>query len=495
MTATLSDIRGELQTLHVPSSLAFLNHVLAVSRSERKDPQLERHLGILAHPLPVFVCHFLAKQIILNSSPLGPYRLDWGLLRRLIGMCIDLEDPIVSNPEWKNADPSGFFERVLAQQIPPQNLKELREYGLALALFGDSESDFDLRGECERELQMPLEKFLQFGFLCSAATSAWQQGSVLTHDYLRQAYAAGVNIAVPEVWGPFLQRAACTPERFRQVCQDPTYRVCDERFAVSEFNPLTLYPLIEISPGRFLAPDPKLIVIRTTWGLFHDLFKARGCHFSTRFGAPFSRLVGRLLKSVCPLDRLWTDDLPSGAAGRRGDWAYVGQQRTVLIECKSARPTLELTSMASEESVEDAATRIAGALEQLIDQDAAVQRGEWIADGLVPKSTVHLVVTFGQFTTLNGPFFRRRIEKALAERGRTPSAPYVVLGIQEFDAVIHLAELGERIDEVISRLSTGTSFNPLDHYQAQLKENMISRFARHYGEMVMDIVPARIERC
>ena len=488
MQVSLQDIRDELGTFHLPSALAFINHVLTVSRGERKDPRLAIRMQELPYPLPVFVCRFLAKQFLLSSSSLGPYRLDWHRLRRLFDMYFDLGDPILTDPGWPDADPSGFFERFLSQQLPPQNLKEMREYGLAFSLFGDSTPGFDLRGECERVLGVSLDKHMQFGFLCAAVTSAARKGGVLTHDYLRQAQAVGIDFAVPEVWEPFLNRVACTPERFREVSRNPAFKLPDDRYATTEFNPLLLHPLIELSPGRFVAPDPRLLVVRTTWGLFHDLFGACGVEFSEQFGEPFSRLVGRLLKSVCPVDALWTDNHSRETAGRRGDWAFVGPERTVLIECKSARPRLELTSMASEASVEYAATRVAEALEQLMDHDAAIQRGDWRSQALQPGPTVHLVVTFGQFTTVNGAFFRKRMERALAARGRMPTAPYVILGIQEFDAVIKLVELGERLDEVILHLSSGSTFNPLDRYHSKLQIDMISSFARNQAESLLGFI-------
>ena len=79
--------------------------------------------------------HFLAKQILLHASNLGIYPLDGPRFIRLQDLYFQLDDPIAHDPTWKDADPTGFFERLLAQQLPSQRRNVLQKYGLALALL------------------------------------------------------------------------------------------------------------------------------------------------------------------------------------------------------------------------------------------------------------------------------------------------------------------------------------------------------------------------
>jgi hypothetical protein len=92
-------------------------------------------------------------------------------------------------------------------------------------------------------------------------------------------------------------------------------------------------------------------------------------------------------------------------------------------------------------------------------------------------------VTFGRFSTVNGPFFRKRIEGMMEVK---PTAPYVVLSIQELDAVIRLAERGKSLDEVLSKLASNDTFNVLYQYQSELAKEAVSTFSGRRGKAFLD---------
>ena len=486
MKPSIATMRENLRGLEISSSLTFLNHVLAVARGERRDRNLEQ---AFAQPVPEFLCHFLAKEVVLHGSLLAPHRLGGWQLHKFFDQFLALEDPILSDPAWKNLDPTGWFERTFSQQLAPQNLVSHRAFGLALALFGDAAPEFDLRAACEHELGMPLEAWMQCGFLCSAAAGALSNRGSVTLGYLRKARVLGFRVAHPEIWEPFLHRIACTPERFREIHAE-THDL-DERFAPTEYNPLVDFPIIDVGKGRYVVPDPKLLIGRTTWGLFNDLNRRLGVPFRNQFGPLHSRLVGRLLESVLPAQRLWSDDPRKYAAlGKRADWAYVCSARKVLIECKSTRPTPELFRKGSEIGVAYAAKRVADALEQLCEHDAAIQRGDWKQHGLSPGPTVHLVVTYGEYSTINTPFFRDRVEAKLKLKGWSVTVPYVVLSLQQLDSVIRLVEIGKSVEEIVFRLASSTLSNVLELYQPDLEQNMVSRFSHEFADALLDdVVP------
>src|SRR5207247_4966650 len=104
MASALEQMPAEIQLLKLDDSLLFLNHVLAVARGERKDPVLEQHVRSRKAKAPAFVVHFLAKQILLQSSNLGIYPLDGPRFIQLQDLYFQLDDPIVHDPTWKDAD-------------------------------------------------------------------------------------------------------------------------------------------------------------------------------------------------------------------------------------------------------------------------------------------------------------------------------------------------------------------------------------------------------
>jgi hypothetical protein len=511
MLSALERIQAEIRLLKLDDSFLFLNHLLGVARGERQDPALDEYVRSRKARAPAFVVHFLAKQLLLHGSNLGIYPLDGPRFIRLQDLYFQLSDPIVHDPTWKDADPTGFFERLLAQQLPSQRRNMLQKYGLALALFRDAGTVhwpvvYDLKGEIERELGLPVDQFMAMGHLAYALRRASindrECNGTFDHMSLVEAFRQGIAFCVPEVWTKFLSRTTCNPDDFRAACQDDLYRVKDALYTQFEFNPLYRFPLIDVGGGRFVAVDPDLIVERTTLGLFYDLFERDGTLFAERFGYVFDQLVGKLLGSVCPQDRLWSAAAwESGLAGKKlknvgkiGDWVYIGESRHVLVECKSLRPSLELVTYGSADSVKATAGRIASALEQLIRHNRAIQQGQWQAQGLAPKPAACVVVTYGRIQTINGPFVRRRLRQELADKG-LEALPFVVLSLEELDTAMRLVELGHPFDDVISSLaSNDDSFEPLAQYAEELKSHALSSFAYNRSKAFMDgIVPGAAE--
>lgn len=463
MSRPFDEIRRLLQGVKLDDSLLFLTHLLAVIREEVSDPSLERWMSRLRNRPPEFVVHFVAKWLLREASNLGPYPLDWHRYKRIQDLYFQLDDPIVHDPAWKDADPSGFFERMLSNQFPSQGRFKTRDIGLPLALFRDAGTprkpgDYDLRADLEAELGMPIEEFIAMGYLCMAARFAGGVRGTLTPMYFAEAFRQGLAWCRPEAWEPFLRRVSCTRDEFRAFCHRPEYRVEDPLFLTFEFNPIHRFPLLDAGGRRFIGVDPDLILKRTTWGLFFDLFERDRILFSHRFGDLFDRLVGDLLLSVIPRPLLWSDAELRSARGRpgskhepkRGDWAYKGAEYTVLFECKALRPSLKLLHYGSPEAVEELRGRVVSALEQVITQAHGMQQGAWAEEGLTPSPAVCVLVSYGRFYAVNLPFFRDRVLSDLSALGHIVP-PFVVLSLEEFDTAIRLAELGEPLDEVLFR--------------------------------------------
>ena len=476
---TIERLRDEISALRLDESLLFLNHLLAVGRGETIDPACDRLLRARNASAPPFIIHFLAKQLLLYGSNLGPYPLDGRRFHRLMDLYFQLDDPICSDPNWPNADPSGFFERMLAQQLPSQGQVSFQPYGLGLGLFRDVGSvlvdtqSYDIRADIERELEMPFADFIAMGLLCSCAPEFTQNGyrcrGTFRPTYFAQANVQGFTFSQQDRWGPFLQRVSCDRDNFRRVYHSNLlYQAQDTRYIPFEFNPLRRFPVIDVGSGRYIAVDPHLLAERTTLGLFYDLFERHGTNFSHRFGSVFDRFVGNLLESVCPTDSLWweadTNRPKPKNPGKVADWAYRGTAYTVLFECKSLRPSLELLTYGSDEHVRATRKRIVDALEQLIKHNASIQTGMWTTYGLPPAPVLGVVVTYGRIRGANSPFMQPRIAQDLADRHLAP-IPYVVLSIEELDHVIRLVELGHQLDNVLLDFATGEpSFDLIQRY-------------------------------
>ncbi len=511
----LQRMQDDISALKLDDSLLFLNHILGVSRGYTSDSRLQSVIQNSNPPILPHIVHFLAKQILLHSSELGMRTLGWQQYCDLSNRYFELDDPIQHDPDWKGADPSGFFERILSQQIGPQQRNMLQKYGLALGLFRDVgivewPQRYDLQSDLQSELGVTVDTFMSMGHLAFAFRTARYQASqcigTFTPMTFVEAFRQGISWCVPEAWEPFLRRVACNRDMFREVAARAEYQVSDpsalERLKVPPdtnlydqfgFNPLWRFPIIDLGNARYLAVDPELIVERVTFGLFYDLFERDRTRFSTRFGDVFERFVGQLIGAACPTDRLWSASIweqQSGMMERRrqkmGDWAYCGDARTVLVECKSLRPSLLLRTYGAEVTMKATAERIASAVDQLTSHSKSIAEGKWTDVGLRNCPTVGVIVSYGRLHTANGPFTRARVAQALERQGISP-IPYVVLSLDELDTVLCLVEGGKPFDEIIQSLCSGDgSFNPLASYRNELLTCSMSSATKARGQQFLD---------
>ena len=490
MSEPFDEIRRMLQAAKLDDSLLFLSRLLAVLRKEVSDPELERWISRLKNRSPEFVIHFVAKWLLLEASNLGPYVLDWHIYKQIQDLYFKIDDPIVHDPEWKNSEPPGFFERMLGNQFPVQNRFKTRDIGLPLALFRDAGTpsrpgDYDLKTDLEAELGMPIEEFIAMGYLCAAARFAAGVRGTFTPMYFAEAFHQGISWCTPQAWEPFLRRVSCTRDDFRACHIRPEYRVEDPLFLPYEFNPLLRYPILDVGGQRFIAVDPDLVAKRVTWGLYFDLFERYRTDFSRRFGDVLDRLIGDLLQSVVPKDSLWSDAEKKETRGKhkqkrkRGDWAFKGADYTVRFEGKALRPSLKLRHYGSQEYVDELRERVVSGLEQVIDQAQSMQQGAWVDEGLAPSPVLCVLITYERFYSVNMTPFRKRVQDALSTKGYTVP-PFVVLSLEEFDTVIRLAELAEPLDKVLFQaahnLGSGDVLRP---FAPKLEDKIITSTFAH----------------
>jgi hypothetical protein len=505
VATAFEQIQQEVRLLKLDDTLLTLNHLLAVSRGDKQDPSLAAWIPANGVGFPAFVVHFIVKQVLLNASNLGIRKLECYAMQRLYKAFFELEDPISRDANWKDKNPAGFFERFLSPQFQSQQRNWAQKQGLALALFRDSRpvqwpsklAGYSLRKEIEDELGLDVDTFIAMGVVTMALGRATVNGQTcpgtFNHQFLADALRQGVKACTPLNCLTFLQRVSCGRDAFRAACSMKEYRVTNPLYAQFEFNPLRRFPITDVGDGRFIAVDPDMIADRCSLGLFYDLFERFGLDFAHRFAPVFDQLVGSLLRSVLP--SVWSaaewEMANAGRnvakVGKRGDWIYVGENRNVLIECKSLRPSLELVTYGSDEALKDMVRRIAGAVKQLAHHDNAIQNGDWSTENIPLKPPVAVIVTYGQLITANFPFVRHEVRQQLSAEGTQNIPPFVVLSIQELDMVIRLVELGHRFDDVVFALCDESS-HLLARFGDDLKTKACSSFAFEKHQAHMDSV-------
>jgi hypothetical protein len=269
-----------------------------------------------------------------------------------------------------------------------------------------------------------------------------------------------------------------------------------------EFNPLRRRPVIQLDNARYVAVDPWLLVDRMSWGVFYDIFEryqsmGKIADFTIPFGNAFERFADRLLRSAAPTGTVWSEAESQISKGsgkknptshRIADLAYLSPTNPVLIECAIVRPTRDFGVTATGSQLEKVAEQVADELDQIFQHIAAIQEGAWKSECLHPGDWVGLLLTFGRVATINSVFFRNKITRFLREMGHETSA-YVVLSVDEFDAVISLAERGHDFGKIVAELASESSFDPLQKYDDLLSINAISSFAKVRAERMYDFLP------
>lgn len=473
----LEILQREISLLERDSALLYLNRQLT-NRTVRPSR---------AQDLP-HVSRYLARLVLIHASTLGIRELNRSSFSRLANAVIQLDDPIQHDPDWDTKDPGGFFERILHQQIKAQEQITMQMLGLGLGLFSLEYSALTTEGlaisrDLSRILQVPVDQFIQFAFL--AFCSSTQVGAricrgAFTPNMFVDAYLQGFAFCIPEVWRPFLHRLSLTPNGFREMHSSSPHFCVDHIHDPFALNLLSCYPIVNLEHGRYLAIDPQLVLERATLGLYHDLLTHDGMDFTTRFGDIFSSFVGALLHSVLPApsftsDKSWKTASPRKAQPKHADWAYEGEAVTVLIECKTMRPTLELLTTGSDEAFDKVVDRLGQAVSQLSQHSHDIAAGRWLPS-LRAQKCIGIIVTYGRFFTANHPNVRRRIRTTLSSKGDEPLS-YVVLSLEELDSLAKLVETGHRLEDVVDDLARDDTTNRLRSYDA-LHTDAVSSFTR-----------------
>lgn len=474
--------------MHRETWLLYLNYLLSIRRDTSFDPALVGERDAVF--VPPHVVRFLAKLFICYGKDTDGYLPTWDWYRELRDIVIELDDPIVDDPTWKHADPTGFLVRIHNQQMPSQDTRRIQRLGLAARLFYDLpplKDGYSLRDASEAVLGMSIHDFMSIGLITSSLQAARCGGhpccGTFTRGHYGKAFDHGASPCKPELWEPFLNRTSVTPDQFREECLRNTsdFTRKNPQYA---FNPLLRFPIIRTGVDSFVAPDPSLVVDRTCLGIFYDLFEEGGTRFTDRFGFCFERLIEGLIRSNTPEAAVWTSEWWDSSERKKQppskfvDIAICDAELSVLVECKSHRSSFALATQADDSSVQDMVKRIASALAKCMEHAESIAKGEWREEGLLSQNCVCVIVTYGKLYTANSPFVRSAVLRDTRFAGKKPP-PWVVLSVEDFDAAASLVDAGKTWREVASTLcSDETAFDPLSrHFKRELRKTALANSA------------------
>jgi hypothetical protein len=493
-----------LRQMQVTQSLLFLNKVLAVSRGDINDPETSMMLSRIGE-VPPFVVYLIVKYLMKYGRANTPTYLEWRNFPEVLhhAFTLAIADPISGSSDLQVL---GSLVRLTNQQLKRQITAQ--SYGLAIGLFQDlgpiaGPKPIDLRQEVEAALGMPIELFMRLGHAAHAAACA-THGNARLHGTLNLDWLKKAAIDIPMVpwverWADVARAIALDQKSFNAATPERN----SDPYGAYRFNPLLRHPVIQVESDRFIAVDPWLLVDRTSWGVFYDIFEkyqdtSKFKAFSEAFGYAFERFVDTLLQSVVVTQGIWREATSNivasriaGGSGKNshkvGDLAVPSTTTSVLIECTSKRPTRDLCEMAQPKKLEKTAEALAEELRQAFEHISAIQSGSWTQEGLQPGAWVALVVTFGRFHMINSVWFRKLIDKHFEGGIRYP---YVVLSHAELDSVVRLVEQGNDFGTVVSRCASSDSVDPLAaFYLSELQRDAVSSFAKRNTERMYDFLP------
>lgn len=491
---------GELlRPIDIESSLRFCNRVIAALRGEESDPAIRNFVSEFRPPPAPFLVHLAARQCLVQSLGTSNRNMTADDFKRLFTLLWEIleHDPAMEDPGWARSDPSGWAIRYISLQQPLLN-NPLQTYGIAVALFTDNmargeDETVDIPARLRELLGMCPVVFMRAGFVTGAIRMASSgraklAGTITTDLVANRPWEVGAGVA--NNWSRFIDLATSTPSDFKRRSRESPASTADSRYILYRPNLLRRYPLIDIGFARFITPDPELVIARTTLGMYYDALEADGENFTRPFGYRFANLVGDLARRACGEGCVWSE--PSVSEQSRGlrnskkaDHAILGDEATVLIECKALQPSMGLMMMGDPVDTNKLVERVANAVLQLTKHAEAIRAGNWAGHGLSPRGCYGIVVTYGYIPTGNGLVFRGKVGDFLTQSGCAP-LPYQLLSISEFDSFLRLVEVGNAADAIMRTLAMNGNEGFPGPYLSTLSAGEISHATQKRAEAFLN---------
>jgi hypothetical protein len=493
------EMRDRLRSYKVDDSLVFLNYVLQASKNPVLNPSIYEISRTTAGLVTNYKIEFFAKWLILSSEftssiIVSPKQLDWAEYYRLSQLYNQINDPYVEEHGGRDANAVNLFLRMLYQQLPGQQRISLQSFGSSYLLFNtvctkaEDGVSYNTAEVFENLTDLPVEKFMQIGLLLSSARAGpYKTPGTLNSEWIK----SGQELSLPNLEQGIVQRAlsmlSCTIDSFKENTARSHPKVFNDRYVLYEFNPLYKYPFINIGQGRYVAPNPSLIVDRVTFGVYYDLLDFYGKSFTDNFGFIFQKYIGVLLKSIYPGSKIFPES-PYGPRKYRkagpADWAIIDGNSLLLLECKALVPNLKFTSLASDEDLHEYTSRIADAVEQTYKHIAAIQAGEPSLKVFSGLSPIIAIITLGRLQLINTLILKPIVYDELSKRGVT-NPSYVVLSLQELENLLSLVERGASLYDLLHKIEESGWMHGLQAYNSMLRQNALPSLVEKAGNKII----------
>lgn len=389
-----------------------------------------------------------------------------------------LADPIsfdsTIQQEYEHANPIFTFLRLVASQFSFQ-VSPYGQYARSLVLYEDlqpalaADSDipsFDFAAAFEDLNGVALTDFIKVGWVAWAAARSTNRLGFSRNDF-EKARKGGIDLPRDRELIPVLEQLTTTVDKF--VSEYDARKGTDPRFAMYNFNPMFMYPIVR--PYRFdqipppeqdalVAPLPDLILSRMSIGIFYQVFNEHKTEFSQYFGHLFSEYVGTVLRHSVSSGTLLSEkdirDTYLESRGKVPDWAVVDGSTAILIECKATRFTRAALTTGDEDEVNKSLKQVLTGLKQL---DEFIKACKAKTPGLERfhhcSEFEPVLATLEPLHLINSTFFRDHIDRLLVDKGTT-NLRWWVLPVDELEVLQPHLAAGVGLSATIDKLRDAT---------------------------------------
>jgi len=309
-----------------------------------------------------------------------------------------------SRPEDHSA--LSIITRVAYEQFPYQEsvFEEIsRTHALLIDGLPHIEAEVLTEETWTHVLGAPLPKVVGSTFLLHVAAernAGWFDPAWLDGDAFEEVLKAWPREVVLDRVG----RLSSTFDEFRAAYENVQKPPRGwERYA---FNPLTSRPFLRWPDGRYLAPQPRLILRTVSPGnLYYDGIRTLGGAFARDLGKLVERYVGEQLKTVGGAE-LYPEIRYGKQNQMSTDWFLVLPTLVIMFEVKSAR--FGLLDRAADPGFEDRISKVLiKAVTQLDRSARAIDHGLPEFDRIpVDRPKIGIIVTAEPYYLANSPMVR-----------------------------------------------------------------------------------------
>ena len=429
--------------------------------------------------VPPFILGGTALFAIRYCKPgqIGPnYRtLEWKIIDRLTDLVAQFQiaDPLGFDRNiqegYYDSNPVFTLLRIFGNQAP-YSIDFFGQQARPLLLFQEIPKQiagskhvpkFDLEDSFQKINGVSLTDFINVGYVSFAAALS---NAGFTRSYFEKARSEDFNLPKGNLILPALNKLAADARKLKHLYLK--YRSNDRRFAMYDFNPLFLFPIVRpwqqkkaflMDLDRLVAPIPNLLLYRISTGVFYDLFNHFKTDFSNYFGHVFEAYIGRILRHSFRSTNLLPEDVIrktySPEKGKVPDWIIIDGATAILVECKATRFSRSALITGEESAVNDSLKQVIKGLRQL----------HWFRESCIAKrpglEVLHpctdfkpLFVSLEPLYLVNSTFFRECIDAQLAREGIV-GLPWRILAVDQLEKLQPHLAAGIKLDKILEDLN------------------------------------------